>query len=32
LAMAHQLPHVDALLILKNGAIQKTPHFPAMSA
>jgi thiamine biosynthesis lipoprotein len=32
LAMAEQLPHVDALLIQKNGAIQATPHFPALSA
>ena len=32
LAMAEQLPNVDALLIQKNGAIQKTAHFPALSA
>ncbi|MBK1683249.1 FAD:protein FMN transferase [Rhodoferax fermentans] len=32
LALAQQLPQVDALLIHKNGAIQVTPKFPALSA
>ena len=32
LALAQQLPQVDALLIHKNGAIQATLNFPALSA
>ena len=32
LALAAQLPHVDAMLIYKNGATQKTANFPALSA
>jgi thiamine biosynthesis lipoprotein len=32
LALAAQLPQVDALLIYKNGATQKTANFPALSA
>lgn len=32
LALAAQLPQVDAMLIDKNGVIQKTLNFPAMSA
>lgn len=32
LALAAQLPRVDALLIHKNGAVQKTGNFPTLAA
>ncbi len=32
LALAAQLPHVDALLIAKDGSHRSTPNFPALAA